>query len=70
VLRLIQGHVKINFWNNRNNRKVKIAKETLEESVNDMKTGLIRTMTKAEEFEWLEKKVLETVKFIFNEFSS
>ena len=39
-------------------------RETL---INDSETGLVRIMTKIEKFQWLEKKVLETVKFIIND---
>jgi len=36
--------------------------DTMNSLINDQQTGLLRTMTKTEEFDWLEKKVLETVK--------
>lgn len=56
ILRLFQGYLKLDLWN-RMKRQVKPGKR---DSLFSSKNKL-RNWTKTEKFEWLEKKVLETV---------
>ena len=63
LIRLIQGYVKIDIFGifkGKRNKNVKSKNPAGESLLHE--GGLMRTMTKEQEFEWLEKRILETVR--------
>jgi hypothetical protein len=68
VLRLISGYVKVDLkkFCKRCCKKNQTSdrRGNRESLLNDF--GLVRQVTKAQEFEWLEQRVLETVSFFLN----
>jgi hypothetical protein len=65
LIRLLQGYSKIDICSWCKKKKSIMYKKTLSVSASENllhEGGLYRASTKAEEFEWLEKRILETVK--------